>query len=149
MACSNNLVDTDTYLEPDPDWEERMISLHFEALQAQHSVTVGPAEGFRIAGNFLRKHPGNEVLGYYSRHQWHVRDGHFSRYDCREPAIVYFADTEGTVSEAFGPFEQLHVADGTMYTRDALFAKFIDESVLWHSFELENYWPNLIISSPL
>ena len=125
-----------------------MIKLHFDALQAQHSISVGPAEGFRVAGNFLRQLPGNEVLGQYSRHQWHVRDGHFSRYDCREPCLVHFTDREGTSSETFGPFETLHVADGTMYTRDRLFAKFIDETLLWHSFDLETYWPNLIISSP-
>ena len=125
-----------------------MIKLHFEALQKPRSVTIGPAEAFRVAGNFLRQIPGNEVVGQYSRHQWHVRDGHFSRYDCLEPCHVYFTDREGTRSETFGPFEQLHVADGTMYAHDKLFAKFIDETLLWHSFELENYWPNLIIASP-
>jgi hypothetical protein len=125
-----------------------VIKLHFDALQAQHSISVGPAEGFRVAGNFLRQLPGNEVLGRYSRHQWHVQDGHFSRYDCRQPCLVYFTDREGTRSETFGPFETLHVADGTMYTRDRLFAKFVDETLLWHSFDLETYWPNLIIGSP-
>jgi hypothetical protein len=125
-----------------------MIKLHFDALQAQQSISVGPAEGFRVAGNFLRQLPGNEVLGQYSRHQWHVRDGHFSRYDCRQRCVVYFTDREGTRSETFGPFEMLHVADGTMYTDDRLFAKFVDETLLWHSFDLDTYWPSLIISSP-
>lgn len=125
-----------------------MITLHFDAMQAQRSITVGPAEGFRVGGNFLRQLPDNTVLGYYSRHQWHVRDGHFSRYDCREKCLIYFTDREGTRSETFGPFDSLHVADGTMYMQDKLFAKFIDETLLWHSFELENYWPNLIIASP-
>ncbi len=125
-----------------------MIKLNFDALQKQQCVTVGPAEGFRVAGNFLRQLPGNEVVGHYSRHQWHVADGHYSRYDCHERCCVYFTDIEDTKSEIFGPFERLHVADGTMYTGDALFAKFIDETLLWHSFELENYWPNLIITSP-
>ena len=125
-----------------------MIQLQFEALQSHQCITIGPAEAFRVAGNFVRQLPDNEVLGQYSRHQWHVRGGHFSRYDCKQQCIVYFMDGEGTKSETFGPFEQLHVADGTMYTRDRLFAKFIDETLLWHSFELETYWPNLIISSP-
>jgi hypothetical protein len=125
-----------------------MIKLRFEGLHEGQAITLGPAEGFRVAGNFLRELPSNEVLGHYSRHQWHVRDGHFSRYDCNEPCLVYFADREGTRSETFGPFRRLHVADGTMYTLEALFAKFIDETLLWHSFELENYWPSLIIHSP-
>jgi hypothetical protein len=125
-----------------------MIALRFEALQTQHCITVGPADGFWVAGNFLRRLPDNEVVGEYSRHQWHVQDGHFSRYDCADPCVVYFTDREGTKSETFGPFAQLHVADGTMYAGDERFAKFIDETLLWHAFELENYWPNLIIRSP-
>jgi hypothetical protein len=123
-----------------------MISLRFEALQEQHGLTVGPEEAFRVAGNFLRRFPTGEVLGQYARHQWHVGDGHFSRYDCTEPCRVWFADSEGTPSESFGPFDRLHVADGTMYTDEALFAKFVDESLLWHSFELDTYWPSLIIT---
>jgi len=124
-----------------------MITLRFEAMQAQQSVTVGPAEGFRVGGNFLRQLPDSTVLGHYSSHQWHVRDGHFSRYDCREPCLIFFTDREGTPSRTFGPFDRVHVADGTMYVGEKLFAKFIDETLLWHSFELENYWPNLIIVS--
>jgi hypothetical protein len=115
-------------------------------MQEARSAIVGPAEGFRVAGNFLRELPSNTVLGEYSRHQWHVLDGHFSRYDCHETCHVYFADAEGVHSRSFGPFDSLHVADGTMYARDKLFAKFIDETLLWHSFELESYWPSLIIS---
>jgi hypothetical protein len=124
-----------------------MIKLRFDALQEQHCITVGPAEGFRVAGNFIRQLPANEVIGHYARFQWHVRGGHFSRYDCLQTCKVYFMDSEGATSEAFGPFERLHVADGTMYTLDKVFAKFIDETLLWHSFELQNYWPNLIISA--
>jgi hypothetical protein len=122
-----------------------MIRLKFQAMQEARSLTVGPGEGFRVAGNFLRELPSNAVLGEYSRHQWHVRDGHFSRYDCDEMCHVYFADAEGVRSGTFGPFNGLHVADGTMYTNEKLFAKFVDETLLWHSFELESYWPNLII----
>jgi hypothetical protein len=123
-----------------------MVRLRFQALQDVHSITVGPAVGFRVAGNFLRQLPDNVVVGAYHSHQWHVQDGHFSRYDCIDPSRVYFTDIEGTPTQLFGPFAQLHVADGTMYTADKLFAKFIDETLNWHSFELENFWPNLIIT---
>jgi len=122
-----------------------MIRLKFKGIQEARDVIVGPAEAFRLAGNFLRTVPDNKVLGHYSRHQWHVRDGHFSRYDSMEPVKVFFADAEGTRSEPCGPFDLLHVADGTMYSNEKLFAKFVDETLLWHSFELENYWPSLII----
>ena len=123
-----------------------MVRLKFIGMHAGHSIVLGPAMGFRVAGNFLRELPSNAVLGEYSRHQWHVNEGHFSRYDCIDPTRINFADADGTPSEKFGPFQQMHVADGTMYAGDKLFAKFIDETLLWHSFELECYWPNLIIS---
>jgi hypothetical protein len=123
-----------------------MIRLQFQGMQEVHNIVVGPAQAFRVAGNFLRQLPDNAVIGEYSRHQWHVRGGHFSRYDSVDPCCVHFTDAEGTRSETFGPFESMHVADGTMYTKEKLFAKFIDETLLWHSFELENYWPNLIIT---
>lgn len=123
-----------------------MVSLRFQGMQPAHSVTVGPAQGFRVAGNFLRQLPGNLVLGEYVRHQWRVQDGHFSRYDAVGPCRVHFEDVEGTSSRVFGPYPRMHVADGTMYVENQLFAKFIDETLLWHSFELESYWPSMIIS---
>jgi hypothetical protein len=125
-----------------------MIRLKFSGLQEAHDVVVGPEPGFRVAGNFLRTMPGNSVLGEYVRHQWCIKDRHFSRYDCLDPCVIYFADAEGTRSRTFGPFKTLHVADGTMYTEEELFAKFIDESLLWHSFKLETWWPSLILTSP-
>jgi hypothetical protein len=125
-----------------------MIRLKFQTFQDVHSATLGPADAFRVAGNFLRKSPGDEVVGHYSRHQWHVQNRSFSRYDCVDPCCLFFADAEGTRSTTFGPFTELFVADGTMYADTRLFAKFIDESVLWHSFELETYWPSLVISAP-
>jgi len=125
-----------------------MVRLQFKGMHAGHTVELGPAEGFRVAGNFLRELPSNRVLAQYSRHQWHVRGGHFSRYDCIDRCCIYFTDAGGTPSEHCGPFTVMHVADGTMYAGDKLFAKFIDETVLWHSFEFESYWPNLIITRP-
>jgi len=125
-----------------------MIRLKFSGFQDTHDVTVGPEPGFRAAGNFLRTVPGNLVLGEYRKHQWCVQERHFSRYDCLDPCLIYFTDVEGMPTQTFGPFEKVHVADGTMYTDDQLFAKFIDESLLWHSFRLETWWPNLILTSP-
>ncbi len=122
-----------------------MIRLEFHGMVRAHSIELGPAKGFRVAGNFLRQLPENQVLGEYIRHQWRVRDGHFTRYDTLEPCRVYFEDAEGTRSEVFGPYDRMHVADGTMYTNEELFAKFIDETVLWHAMEIETYWPSVII----
>jgi hypothetical protein len=125
-----------------------MIRLKFSGIQSAHDVTIGPEAGFRAAGNFLRTLPANAVVGEYMKHQWCVQDRFFSRYDCMEPCIIYFTDAEGTPTKCFGPFQSVHTADGTMYADDELFAKFIDESLLWHSFRLETWWPSLILTTP-
>ena len=127
-----------------------MIRLKFETFVDAHAVTLR-ADAFRVAGNFLGQrtdNPGtdNRVLGEYRQHQWRVDDGHFSQYRCLDPCWIYFTDIERTPSSVFGPFQALRVSDGTMYADEVLFAKFIDETVLWHSFRLETYWPALIIS---
>ncbi len=124
----------------------RVIRLKFRALQDVHSIIVGPAESFRLAGNFLRQVPENRILGQYVRHQWVLQNEHCSRYDCLDECWIYFTDAEGAASGSFGPFREFHVADGTAYAGDNLFAKFIDETVLWHSFDLESYWPSMIIT---
>lgn len=125
-----------------------MIRLKFSGFQDAHDITVGPEPGFRVAGNFLRTVPANAVIGAYVKHQWCVQERYFSRYDCLEPCILYFTDVEGAPTKLFGPFQSAHTVDGTMYADDELFAKFVDESLLWHSFKLETWWPNLILTSP-
>jgi hypothetical protein len=122
-----------------------MIRLKFETFQEAHATTLS-ADAFRVSGNFLRQMPGSEVAGEYRRHQWHVGGGHYSQYKCLDSCWIYFADIEGTASVVFGPFSALRVGDGTMYANEVLFAKFIDETLLWHSFRLETYWPALIIA---
>lgn len=125
-----------------------MIRLKFSGLQDVHSITLGPAPGFRAAGNFLRTMPANAVVAGYRNHQWSVKERYYSRYDCLDPCILYFMDAEGAATDTFGPYQEVQVADGTMYTEKELFAKFIDESLLWHSFKLETWWPSLVIASP-
>jgi hypothetical protein len=124
-----------------------VITLKFQTMQEAFAATVGPAPAFRVAGNFMRQLPEERVVAEYTRHQWRVKDRYFSRYDCMDPCLVHFSDVEGSTTERFGPFKELFVADGTLYADGKLFAKFSDETVLWHSFELETYWQNLVISA--
>ena len=123
-----------------------MITLKFHTMQDAFAERVGPAAAFRVAGNFMRQLPGERVVAEYVRHQWRVNDRYFSRYDCQDPCLLHFTDVEDTATQQFGPFQDLFVADGTVYAGGKLFAKFAEETVLWHSFELETYWQNLVIS---
>ncbi len=124
-----------------------MIRLRFGGISQTYDVSLGPSRAFRVAGNFIRHWPGGEVAAMYRNHQWQVGKDHYSRYDCTDPCAVHFEDAAGIATSVFGPFRALLTADGTMYADDQLFAKFIDETVNWHSFELETYWPVLIISA--
>jgi hypothetical protein len=124
-----------------------MIQLLFGGVSKAQDVALGPAPAFRVAGNFIRVLPSNEVVAFYHNHQWQVKDGHYSRYDCHQPFVIHFEDAEGASTPVYGPFKTLFVADGTMYTDNELFAKFIDETLNWHSFKLETYWPSLVISA--
>jgi len=123
-----------------------MIHLKFETFQEAHAASLRAA-AFRVAGNFMRELPGNRIVGEYRQHQWHVSGGHYSQYQCLDQTWVYFTDVDHTPSPVFGPFNELRVGDGTMYADDVLFAKFIEETLLWHSFRLETYWPSLIIAA--
>src|SRR5687767_1508277 len=110
-----------------------MIRLLFGGVSRAQDVALGPAPAFRIAGNFIRQLPDGKVVAAYHNHQWQVGEGHYSRYDCNEPTLLHFEDAEGTPTAGYGPFNKLFIADGTMYANDELFAKFIDETLNWHS----------------
>jgi hypothetical protein len=124
-----------------------MVRLKFAGMHDAHSALVGPAEAFLVAGNFMYAQPGEKPVAQYIRHQWRVQDQYFSRYDALDPCTLHFTNAQDDASERFGPFRDLFAADGTMYAGGELFAKFAEETLLWHSFKLETYWPNLIIAS--
>jgi hypothetical protein len=124
-----------------------MIHLLFGGIASANDVKVGPAHAFKIAGNFIRALPADEVVASYHNHQWQIGNDHFSRYDCTKPVYIHFEAADGTRTAAFGPFGKLVTADGTMYADEELFAKFIDETINWHSYELETYWPTLVITA--
>jgi hypothetical protein len=124
-----------------------VIRLLFGGVSKIYDVAVGPAPAFKVAGNFIRMLPSGEVVASYHNNQWQIGTGHFSRYDCLEPAVIHFEAVDGLATASFGPFNKLLVADGTMYADDEIFAKFIDETLNWHSYRLATYWPTLIISA--
>ena len=124
-----------------------MVHLKFDASSPAYSVTLGPAPWFRVAGNFIRQGPEGVIVATYRKHQWEVQSRYFTRFDCWDRAVIHFEDAAGGSSEDFGPFDQFHAADGTMYTGDKLFAKFIEESQLWHCYLTETFWPALVFQS--
>jgi hypothetical protein len=86
-----------------------------------------------------------EILATYHNHQWQVGEEHFASYACRDPCVLFFEDLLGGNTPTFGPFSNILVADGTLYAEQELFAKFIDETTHWRSYQLETYWATLVI----
>ena len=125
-----------------------MVHLHFDGRSPRHGVVLGPAPWFRISGNFIRQGPNGAIVAMYRRHQWELKGNHYTRWDCKQPGTIHFEDAEGGRTESFGPFQKFHAADGVLYVDDRLFAKFIEEAQLWHSYETENFWPALIFEAP-
>ncbi len=122
-----------------------MIKLLFE--DGPRRVELGPAPWFRVAGNFIRKGPHGSICGTFRMHHWEVSGQHFARYDCKEPALVHFEDAQGGQTEDFGPFSFLDAQDGVMHAEKNLFAKFLEETQMWHCFPTETFWPVLVVKS--
>ena len=122
-----------------------MIKLLFE--EGTHQATLGPAPWFRIAGNFIRQGPHNTIAGTFRMHHWEVGGHHYSRYDCKDPVTIHFEEILGGKSEEFGPFPTMFSQDGVIHAGDGLFAKFIEETQMWHCFRTENFWPIIVIKS--
>ncbi|HYE36134.1 hypothetical protein [Methylocaldum sp.] len=125
-----------------------MISLVFESEQLGKSVTLGPAPFFRITGNFISPGADAGVAAKFSNHFWEMRgQKHFTQYACHDRAVIHFEDAIENASEAFGPFDKIVVADGVVYTNGKLFARFTEETQLWHCFSTDTYWLSMVIAS--
>jgi hypothetical protein len=124
-----------------------MIRLLFEGTSPGNSVVLGPAPWFRIGGNFLRQGPHAAIVGTYRQHQWELQARYFTRWDCPEPTLVHFEDVAGGRTEDYGPFTEIYAADGVVHADQKIFAKFVEESQLWHCYPTENFWPVMIVKS--
>jgi hypothetical protein len=126
-----------------------MISLIFESESLGKSVKLAPAAWFRITGNFISRGPEGAVVATFSQHFWEMQgQQHLTRYVCHDRTVIHFEDALGNASETFGPFHDLAVADGVVYADGQLFARFAEETQLWHGFGTDTYWLSMIIAPP-
>jgi len=82
----------------------------------------------------------------YKNHFWEIQGQHFTRYDCLDMVSIHFEDVAGDPSESFGPFAYFWVTDGAIYAERDLFAKFMEESQLWHCYPADTYWPVMVVT---
>ena len=124
-----------------------MIELVFKGMSAFGDRTVGPAPAFRIGGNFIRTEPAGKIVARYEAFHWSVENDRFTSYRCEGAATVHFEDMLGGASPEYGPFTDIHCADGVMYCAGALFARFAEESQLWLALPISTHWPALIMQA--
>jgi hypothetical protein len=124
-----------------------MIRLHLSG-PTEPPVTLGPAPWFRVAGNFIRQGPHGNIVGTFRRHNWEVESRQYGRIECREPVLVHFEDAAGGPTEDFGPFADFLCLDGALHAGGEVFAKFMEETQLWHCLPTETYWPVLVVKAP-
>lgn len=125
-----------------------MISLRFKGASPLRQATIGPANRFRVAGNFIRDADSGDILARYHNHFWEVHREHYTGYECQDSVVMRFEDAEGGSTDAYGPFPGLYVADGSVYAQNKLVAKFVDQTLLWHDHQSDTYWPNMILEAP-
>jgi hypothetical protein len=126
-----------------------MIRLIFESEQLGKSVTLAPAPWFRITGNFISQGPDESIVARFSHHFWEMQgQKHLTRYRCHDRTVIHFEDAIGNASETRGPFDDIAMADGVVYANGQLFARFAEETQLWHCFGTDTYWLSMIIAPP-
>jgi hypothetical protein len=126
-----------------------MISLIFESEQLAKTTKLAPAPFFRITGNFISQGPDEAVVAQFRNHFWDMQgQNYFTQYACHDRMVVHFEDAFGKASELFGPFDKLTIADGVVYANGQLFARFSEETQLWHCYKTDTYWLSLIVASP-
>jgi len=126
-----------------------MITLIFESEQLAQSVALGPASFFRITGNFITEGFDGKAAARFSNHFWEMHgQKYFTQYACHDRTVIHFEDALENASEIFGPFDKITVADGIVYANGRLFARFTEETQLWHCFDTDTYWLSMVIASP-
>ena len=123
-----------------------MVKLQFGSLLSAEDVQVGPAPWFRIAGNFIRQGPHDSIVGMLERHQWRLGSHYYTRIATDDTVRLHFEDAFGDQSPVYGPFSKMVIADGAVHVDQGLFAKFVEETQLWHAIRTENYWPTMIVT---
>jgi hypothetical protein len=126
-----------------------MISLTFESEQLAKTTKLAPAPFFRITGNFISRGPDGAVVAQFSNHFWDMQgQNYFTHFACHDRTMIHFEDAIGNASRTFGPFDQIAVADGVVYANSKLFARFTEETQLWHCYSTDTYWLSMIIAPP-
>src|SRR3954471_11337598 len=127
--------------------KRRMVRLEMSPPLVGSRLTLGPAPWFRVERNELRQGPTESLVGELRNRQWNVRGRHFSIVEATPGSTAQFANPAGGVSPAYGPYEDVRMADGAVYGDGKLLARFDDETYLWRCAQTQKAWPAVLVSA--
>lgn len=109
-------------------------------------VTLGPAPWFRVERNELRQGPTESLVGELQNHQWNVHGRNFAVVEATPGTTVHFDGHGGTVSQSYGPYREMRMADGALYGDGKLIARFDDDTYLWRCADTQKAWPAVVVT---
>jgi hypothetical protein len=123
-----------------------MICVRF-GLSPRKSVSLGPAPSYLISGDVLCIGPDWSIAAVYRDHAWEFRGSRFVRFQFTGQRLT-LSDLDGAAhgpSGRFGPFDEVLMLDGTLFTDDQPFAKFVEETFAWYLRDIDTCLLNIIV----
>ncbi|HZZ94985.1 MAG TPA: hypothetical protein VFE23_20665 [Usitatibacter sp.] len=121
------------------------MRLHVTAPLFGHGVIVGPAPWFKIVRSSLCMGPVEAPVGRLENHQWIIHGRFFTAFHLDEASTVHFEAAAGAASVSHGPFDEVKVADGTVFADDRAIALFDDAIGEWKSAFDGGAWPVVVV----
>lgn len=121
------------------------MRLHVAAPLLGHGVIVGPAPWFKLVRTSLRMGPVEAQVGQLENHQWKIHGRFFTAFHLDEASTIHFEPATGAGGIAHGPFDDVKVADGTVYADERAIARFDDATEAWHSTLDGSFWPIVVV----
>jgi hypothetical protein len=123
------------------------MRLHVAAPLRGHGVIVGPAPWFKLVRSTLRMGPVEAQVGHLENRQWKIHGRFFTSFHLDEASTIHFEAAVGSDAVTHGPFEDVKVADGTLYADDRAIARFDEETDAWHSAIDGCAWPIVVVAA--
>ena len=125
----------------------RMVRLQMSPPLPGTQLVLGPAPWFRVDRNELRQGPTESLVGELQNRRWNVQGRSFTAAAATPGSTVQFANPHGGVSPAYGPYQDVRLADGAVYADGIVIARFEDETYLWRCALTQKAWPAMLVTS--
>jgi hypothetical protein len=126
-----------------------VVSVQFFRTGNQPIRTFGPFPWLRLDATALHAGPDGEEVARYHGGVWSSGEMSAPKYIIHgSTGTLRFEDNKAGDSAKLGPFDQVEVVDGAVYSRPdrQLIARLDEENAAWYTYEDKRFWPSLVIS---